>query len=213
MDFISSGLLDYVNKHSNEEPQILKDLTRETYQKVLLPRMLSGPLQGRFLSVLSKIIRPKKILEIGTYTGYATLCLAEGLAPNGIIDTLDKNEELLDFQRKYFNRSGYGDQINQHLGNAIDIIPKLSSDYDLVFLDADKTNYINYFELIIPKMNSGGVILSDNVLWSGKVIKEADVKDKDTQVLQEFNKLLATDTRVESVLLPLRDGLTISRVI
>ncbi|MDA8698762.1 O-methyltransferase [Flavobacteriaceae bacterium] len=213
MDFISSGLLDYVTKHSNEEPQILKDLTRETYQKVLLPRMLSGPLQGRFLSVLSKIIRPKKILEIGTYTGYATLCLAEGLAPNGIIDTLDKNEELLDFQRKYFNRSGYGDQINQHLGNAIDIIPKLSSDYDLVFLDADKTNYINYFELIIPKMNSGGVILSDNVLWSGKVIKEADVKDKDTQVLQEFNKLLATDKRVESVLLPLRDGLTISRVI
>ena len=213
MDFISSGLLDYVTKHSNEEPQILKDLTRETYQKVLLPRMLSGPLQGRFLSVLSKIIRPKKILEIGTYTGYATLCLAEGLAPNGIIDTLDKNEELLDFQRKYFNRSGYGDQINQHLGNAIDIIPKLSSDYDFVFLDADKTNYINYFELIIPKMNSGGVILSDNVLWSGKVIKEADVKDKDTQVIQEFNKLLATDTRVESVLLPLRDGLTISRVI
>jgi predicted O-methyltransferase YrrM len=213
MDFISSGLLDYVTKHSNEEPQILKDLTRETYQKVLLPRMLSGPLQGRFLSVLSKIIRPKKILEIGTYTGYATLCLAEGLAPNGIIDTLDKNEELLDFQRKYFNRSGYGDQINQHLGNAIDIIPKLSSDYDFVFLDADKTNYINYFELIIPKMNSGGVILSDNVLWSGKVIKEADVKDKDTQVLQEFNKLLATDKRVVSVLLPLRDGLTISRVI
>jgi predicted O-methyltransferase YrrM len=213
MDFISSGLLDYVTKHSNEEPQILKDLTRETYQKVLLPRMLSGPLQGRFLSVLSKIIRPKKILEIGTYTGYATLCLAEGLAPNGIIDTLDKNEELLDFQKKYFNRSGYGDQINQHLGNAIDIIPKLSSDYDFVFLDADKTNYINYFELIIPKMNSGGVILSDNVLWSGKVIKEADVKDKDTQVLQKFNKLLATDTRVESVLLPLRDGLTISRVI
>jgi predicted O-methyltransferase YrrM len=213
MDFISSGLLDYVTKHSNEEPQILKDLTRETYQKVLLPRMLSGPLQGRFLSVLSKIIRPKKILEIGTYTGYATLCLAEGLAPNGIIDTLDKNEELLDFQRKYFNRSGYGDQINQHLGNAIDIIPKLSSDYDFVFLDADKTNYINYFELIIPKMNSGGVILSDNVLWSGKVIKEADVKDKDTQVLKEFNELLATDKRVESVLLPLRDGLTISRVI
>ena len=213
MDFISSGLLDYVTKHSNEEPQILKDLTRETYQKVLLPRMLSGPLQGRFLSVLSKIIRPKKILEIGTYTGYATLCLAEGLAPNGIIDTLDKNEELLDFQRKYFNRSGYGDQINQHLGNAIDLIPKLSSDYDLVFLDADKTNYINYFELIIPYIYSGGVILSDNVLWSGKVIKEADVKDKDTQVIQEFNKLLATDTRVESVLLPLRDGLTISRVI
>ena len=213
MDFISKDLLDYATRHSNDEPDILKELTRETYQKILLPRMLSGSLQGRFLSVLSKIIRPKKILEIGTYTGYATLCLSEGLSHDGQIDTLDKNEELVDFQRKYFDRSGFGGQIKQHLGNAIDIIPKLASGYDLVFIDADKNNYINYLELVLPKMNSGGVIISDNVLWSGKVIKEAEVNDKDTQVLQEYNKLLANDPRVESVFLPLRDGLTISHVL
>jgi caffeoyl-CoA O-methyltransferase len=212
MDFISEELLDYVTKNSHDEPDILKELTRETYQKVLLPRMLSGALQGRFLSMLSKLTSPKRILEIGTYTGYATLCLAEGLTKDGSIDTLDKNEELFDFQRKYFDRSGYGSQIEQHLGNAINIIPDLKSGYDLVFLDADKTNYLNYFELVLPIMNSGGVILSDNVLWSGKVIKQADPKDKDTQVLQEFNRLLATDPRIESVLLPLRDGLTLSRV-
>lgn len=212
MDFISEELLDYVTQHSHDEPQILKELTRETYQKILLPRMLSGPLQGRFISMLSKLLRPKKILEIGTYTGYATLCLAEGLDRNGTIDTLDKNEELVDFQRKYFNQSGYGSQIKQHLGNAIDLIPSLDSDYDFVFIDADKTNYLNYFELVLPKMISGGVILSDNVLWSGKVTKQADPKDRDTQVLQKFNKILATDPRIESVLLPLRDGLTLSRV-
>ena len=212
MDFISEELLDYVTKNSHDEPDILKELTRETYQKVLLPRMLSGALQGRFLSMISKLTSPKRILEIGTYTGYATLCLAEGLIKGGSVDTVDKNEELFDFQRKYFDRSGYGSQIKQHLGNAIYIIPALKPGYDLVFLDADKTNYLNYFELVLPKMNSGGVILSDNVLWSGKVIKQANPKDKDTQVLQEFNRLLASDPRIESVLLPLRDGLTMSRV-
>jgi len=212
MDFISEELLYYVTKNSHDEPDILKELTRETYQKVLLPRMLSGALQGRFLSMISKLTSPKRVLEIGTYTGYATLCLAEGLIKGGSIDTVDKNEELFDFQRKYFDRSGYGSQIKQHLGNAIDIIPALKPGYDLVFLDADKTNYLNYFELVLPKMNSGGVILSDNVLWSGKVIKQADPKDNDTQVLQEFNRLLASDPRIESILLPLRDGLTMSRV-
>ena len=212
MDFISEELLDYVTKNSHDEPDILKELTRETYQKVLLPRMLSGALQGRFLSMISKLTSPKRVLEIGTYTGYATLCLAEGLIKGGSVDTVDKNEELFDFQRKYFDRSGYGSQIKQHLGNAIDIIPALKPGYDLVFLDADKTNYLSYFELVLPKMNSGGVILSDNALWSGKVIKQADPKDKDTQVLQEFNRLLASDPRIESVLLPLRDGLTMSRV-
>ena len=212
MDFISEELLDYVTKNSHDEPDILKELTRETYQKVLLPRMLSGALQGRFLSMISKLTSPKRVLEIGTYTGYATLCLAEGLIKGGSIDTVDKNEELFDFQRKYFDRSGYGSQIKQHLGNAIDIIPALKPGYDLVFLDADKTNYLSYFELVLPKMNSGGVILSDNVLWSGKVIKQADPKDNDTQVLQEFNRLLASDPRIESILLPLRDGLTMSRV-
>jgi predicted O-methyltransferase YrrM len=174
--------------------------------------MLSGTLQGRFLSMLSKLIAPKRVLEIGTYTGYATLCLAEGLVNGGEIDTIDKNEELMDFQRKYFDRSGFGTQIHQHLGNAIDLIPNLKHDYDLVFLDADKTNYLNYFELVLPKTRSGGLILSDNVLWSGKVTQKADPKDKDTQVLQKFNKLIASDPRVESVILPLRDGLTLSRV-
>jgi len=212
MEFISEALADYVIANSQSEPKILKDLARETHQKVLLPRMLSGTLQGRFLSMLSKLITPKRILEIGTYTGYATLCLAEGLASGGEIDTIDKNEELLDFQRKYFDRSGFGTQIHQHLGNAIDLIPNLKNDYDLVFLDADKSNYLNYFELVLPKTRSGGLILSDNVLWSGKVTQKADSDDKDTQVLQKFNKLLASDPRVESVLLPLRDGLTLSRV-
>lgn len=212
MEFISEVLADYVIANSQSEPKILKDLARETHQKVLLPRMLSGILQGRFLSMLSKLITPKRILEIGTYTGYATLCLAEGLASGGEIDTIDKNEELLDFQRKYFDRSGFGTQIHQHLGNAIDLIPNLKNDYDLVFLDADKSNYLNYFELVLPKTRSGGLILSDNVLWSGKVTQKADSDDKDTQVLQKFNKLLASDPRVESVLLPLRDGLTLSRV-
>ncbi|MDC1080466.1 O-methyltransferase [Flavobacteriaceae bacterium] len=212
MKFISEVLADYVIANSQSEPKILKDLARETHQKVLLPRMLSGTLQGRLLSMLSKLITPKRILEIGTYTGYATLCLAEGLASGGEIDTIDKNEELLDFQRKYFDRSGFGKQIHQHLGNAIDLIPNLKNDYDLVFLDADKSNYLNYFELVLPKTRSGGLILSDNVLWSGKVTQKADYDDKDTQVLQKFNKLLASDPRVESVLLPLRDGLTLSRV-
>lgn len=212
MEFISEVLADYVIANSQSEPKILKDLARETHQKVLLPRMLSGTLQGRFLSMLSKLTAPERILEIGTYTGYATLCLAEGLASGGEIDTIDKNEELLDFQRKYFDRSGFGTQIHQYLGNAIDLIPNLKNDYDLVFLDADKSNYLNYFELVLPKTRSGGLILSDNVLWSGKVTQKADYDDKDTQVLQKFNKLLASDPRVESVLLPLRDGLTLSRV-
>jgi predicted O-methyltransferase YrrM len=212
MEFISEIFADYVKANSQSEPEILTNLARETHQKILLPRMLSGTLQGRFLSMLSKLIAPKRVLEIGTYTGYATLCLAEGLVNGGEIDTIDKNEELMDFQRKYFDRSGFGTQIHQHLGNAIDLIPNLKHDYDLVFLDADKTNYLNYFELVLPKTRSGGLILSDNVLWSGKVTQKADPKDKDTQVLQKFNKLIASDPRVESVILPLRDGLTLSRV-
>ena len=159
------------------------------------------------LSVSTKETVPSRSPPI-----YATLCLAEGLVKGGSIDTVDKNEQLFDFQRKYFDRSGYGSQIEQHLGNAIDIIPKLKSGYDLVFLDADKTNYLNYYELVLPKMNAGGVIVSDNVLWSGKVVKQVNPKDKDTQVLQEFNRLLASDPRIESVLLPLRDGSTLSRV-
>ncbi|MDG1272464.1 MAG: O-methyltransferase [Flavobacteriaceae bacterium] len=213
MEFISNALYDYVVAHSQEEPPLLADLTRQTHLKVLQPRMLSGPLQGRFLSVLTKLLQPKRILEVGTFTGYATLCLAEGLPKDGLIDTLDKNEELVDFQRSFFDRSPWGKQIHQHCGDAIEIIPTLEGEYDLVFLDADKKNYLNYLELLFPKIKPGGLLLSDNVLWSGKVLEETQKNDRDTAVLKEFNQKLATHPNFETVLLPLRDGLTLSRKI
>ena len=172
--------------------------------------MLSGHYQGRVLSVLSKLIRPKVILEIGTYTGYSALCLAEGLDQKGVLHTIDINEELLDFQRSYFDKSDYGSQIFQHLGPAVDIIPTLDNTFDLVFMDADKPNYINYFNQIIDKLNPGGVILSDNVLWSGKVIEALDPNDLSTKIVLDYNKLLKEDPRLETVLLPIRDGLTVS---
>ncbi len=212
MHFLSEELENYVAVHSQDEPQLLAQLNKETYQKILQPRMLSGHFQGRVLSMLSKIISPKNVLEIGTYTGYATLCLAEGLAQNGCIDTIDNNEELFDFQKKYFDKSIFKNQITQHLGNALKIIPTLNKKYDLVFIDADKENYINYFELVVPMMNKGGIILSDNVLWSGKVLEKVKENDKSTKTLLEYNKLLKTDSRVETVLLPIRDGLTLTRI-
>ena len=212
MHFLSEELDTYVTLHSQEEPELLVQLNKETHQKILQPRMLSGHFQGRVLSILSKIIHPTNILEVGTYTGYATLCLAEGLAENGTIDTLDNEEELFDFQRKYFDKTIWAKQITQHLGDALDIIPTLSKKYDLVFIDADKENYINYFHLIVPMMNKGGIILSDNVLWSGKVLEEIKPNDFTTQILLEYNQLLKEDPRVETVLLPIRDGLTVSRV-
>ncbi|MCB0459540.1 MAG: O-methyltransferase [Flavobacteriaceae bacterium] len=212
MDFLPENIDAYVVAHSQEEPPLLKELSRETWQKVLNPRMLSGTFQGRVLSMLSKLIRPKTVLEIGTYTGYSALCLAEGLAEKGVIHTIDKNEELSNIQQKYFNKSVYKDQIKQYTGNALEIIPTIKEKFDLVFIDADKCNYVNYFHLIIEKMNKGGVILSDNVLWSGKVVEELDPKDQDTNVLLAYNQLLNTDDRLETVILPIRDGLTISRV-
>jgi predicted O-methyltransferase YrrM len=212
MNFLPEQLDDYVVRHSQPEPQVLQELSKETWQKVLNPRMLSGAFQGRVLSMLSKLIRPKKVLEIGTYTGYSAICIAEGLAENGIIYTLDKNEELEDLQNKYFEKSGYRNRIVQHFGNALEIIPTLDETFDFVFIDADKSNYPNYFKLIIDRMNSGGIILSDNVLWSGKVVEELDPKDADTKALLTYNKLLNSDERIETVLLPIRDGLTISRV-
>jgi predicted O-methyltransferase YrrM len=210
MHFISEKLDDYVVKHSEDEPALLKALTRETYQKILQPRMLSGHYQGRVLSILSKLIRPKAILEIGTFTGYSALCLAEGLRQDGVLHTIDINEELVDFQRNYFEKSDYGSQIFQHLGPAVDIIPTLDTHFDLVFMDADKPNYINYFHQIIDKLNPGGVILSDNVLWSGKVIEALDPNDTSTRIVLDYNKLLKEDQRLETVLLPIRDGLTVS---
>jgi predicted O-methyltransferase YrrM len=213
MHFISQELEDYIEQHSEQEPQHLAALNKETYQKILLPRMLSGHFQGRVLSMLSKLIRPVNILEIGTYTGYSALCLCEGMQENGQLHTIDIKEELIDFQRKHFDKSPWGNQIVQHLGEAIDIIPSLDLKFDLIFIDADKENYINYFEMIVPKMNKGGIILSDNVLWSGKVLEPLQKNDLSTKILLEYNQLLKNDPRVETVLLPIRDGLTVSRVL
>lgn len=211
MDFLDDDLLDYVTSHSEDEPQLLKELNRETWQKVLQPRMLSGHYQGRLLSLISKLCQPKSILEIGTYTGYSALSLAEGLAKDGVLHTIDRNEELHDLQRKYFNKSDFSHQIKQYVGDAKEVIPEISGNFDLVFIDADKSSYLKYFELIVDRLNPGGLILSDNVLWSGKVIEKLDPKDKDTKALLEYNKLLKDDKRVETVILPIRDGLTLSR--
>ncbi|WP_238252250.1 O-methyltransferase [Capnocytophaga cynodegmi] len=213
MHFLPQKIENYAIQHSEEEPKLLQELSRRTHLNVLQPRMLSGHFQGRVLSLLSKMIQPKTILEIGTYTGYATLCLAEGLQREGILHTIDIKEELQDLQREFFNKSGKGNQIIQHLGQAIDIIPKLEATFDLVFIDADKQNYANYFDLVINKMNSGGIILSDNVLWNGKVVEEIKSNDKQTKALLAYNQKLKEDSRVETILLPIRDGLTISRVI
>ena len=212
MDIIPQKIDDYVVEHSENEPQLLKQLNRETWQTVLNPRMLSGAFQGRVLSMLSKLTQPNSILEIGTYTGYSALCLAEGLSQDGILHTIDHNEELASLQEKYFNKSPYKHQIKQYIGNAIDIIPTIDEKFDLVFIDADKSNYINYYNLVIDKMNKGGIILSDNVLWSGKVVEKLNPKDQDTKALLTYNNLLKEDPRVETVLLPIRDGLTISRI-
>ena len=214
MHFIPEDLDDYVVFHSENEPELLQELNRETYQKILQPRMLSGHYQGRILSMISKLVNPKNILEIGTYTGYSALCLAEGMQIDGGLHTIDINEELIDFQRKYFNKSGFGNQIHQYLGDALEIIPKLDTSFDLVFIDADKENYSNYFNVIIDKLNTGGIIISDNVLWSGKVLETTFKKDDtSTPALIEYNALLKEDKRIETVVLPIRDGLTISRKI
>ena len=213
MHFISEELENYIANHSQQEPELLAALNRETHQKILQPRMLSGHFQGRVLSMLSKLIRPINILEIGTYSGYATLCLCEGMQKNGSMDTIDINEELESIQKKYFDLSPWHAQIQQHIGDAIEIIPTLEKKYDLVFIDADKENYLNYFDLIAPKMSQGGIILSDNVLWSGKVLETPDPRDLSTNVLLAYNKKINEDPRVETVLLPIRDGLTVSRVL
>jgi len=212
MHFLPEKIDNYVVEHSQQEPEILQELSKETWQKVLNPRMISGAYQGRVLSILTKLIQPKNILEIGTYTGYSTLCFAEGISKESTIFTIDKNEELEELQQKYFKKSGQGKQIKSFIGKALEIIPTINEKFDLVFIDADKSNYVNYFNLIIDKMNVGGIILSDNVLWNGKVVEKLNPKDKDTKALLEYNKVLNEDKRIETVLLPIRDGLTISRV-
>ena len=213
MHFISTALEDYIEQHSQDEPTLLAALNKETYQTVLLPRRWSGHFQGRVLSMLSKLVRPVNILEIGTYTGYSALCLCEGMQENGSLHTIDIKEELVDFQRKHFDKSPWGNQIIQHLGEAVSIIPTINVKFDLVFIDADKENYLNYFEMILPKMNKGGIILSDNVLWSGKVLEPVQPNDNSTKILLEYNIKLKNDPRVETVLFPIRDGLTVSRVV
>ena len=212
MDFISEKIAEYLSQNSDKEPKILSKLNKETHQKILQPRMLSGHIQGRFLSLISKIKSPLHILEIGTYTGYGTLCLAEGLATNGKIFTIDRNEELINIQNKYFEESGNRDKIVQLTGNAVDILMGLDENFDLIFIDADKENYIKYFEIVSKKLNPNGIIISDNVLWSGKVVEESD-NDQETDTLKKFNKLLSKDERFETIILPLRDGLSISRLI
>ena len=213
MSFLPENIDQYASEHSQKEPELLLELFKETWQKALVPRMISGHFQGRVLSMISKLVAPKTILEIGTYTGYSALCLAEGLQKGGTLHTIDHNEELFNFQRKYFDRSAYKDQIKQYIGEALDVIVDIKGPFDLVFIDADKANYMNYFKAVIDNMNSGGVILSDNVLWSGKVTEKPNPKDEDTIALIAYNKLINEDPRMETVLLPIRDGLTISRVI
>ena len=213
MHFLSDTLETYIEQHSDAEPILLQELSRETHVKVIQPRMITGHFQGRFLSLLSKILAPEKILEIGTYTGYSALCLAEGLIENGTLETIEVNPELAAIQKKYFDKSDYSTQIKTYIGDALDIIPTLEGPFDLVFIDAEKKQYDAYFEAVIKKSKSGTVILSDNVLWTGKVVEPLDPKDKTTKVLLDYNKKLAEDPRVQTSLLPIRDGLTRSRLI
>lgn len=212
MEFIDEGIEEYARQHTEPENDLLKALVRETHAMVLQPRMLSGHLQGRFLSFIAKVYKPSLILEIGTYTGYSALCLAEGLNPTGRLITIDINEELESFTRSFFNRSAYRDQIDYRIADAAVEIPTIDGPIDLVFIDADKRNYALYFDLVISKMRSGGLILVDNVLWSGKIIEET-ARDKSTEALRDFNTKVANDPRVEPLLLPIRDGLFLLRVI
>ncbi|MNJ90740.1 putative O-methyltransferase [compost metagenome] len=211
MEFIDQALDDYCCAHTTAESALLAKLNRDTHVNILQPRMLSGHFQGRLLSLLSKMIRPERILEIGTYTGYSALCMAEGLTETGKIITLDINAQLEDFVRGYISESNYASQIDYRICNAMEEIPTMDEQFDLVFIDADKMNYINYYNLVFDKVKPGGYLLSDNVLWSGKVVQTEGKIDKDTQLLKDFNELIHNDPRVENMLLPIRDGILIAR--
>ncbi len=210
MEFLPEDLQTYVEDHTEPESDLLQQINRETHLHVLKPRMLSGHLQGRVLSIFSHMIAPKNVLEIGTYTGYAALCLAEGMTEGGKLVTIDNNMELSIRTRKYFEASKYVDQIEMLIGNAVDIVPTLKQQWDLVFIDADKENYSRYFDLVIDQTKPGGFIIADNVLWSGKIV-DASKNDKDTIALREFNDKVHKDERVQDVLFPIRDGLMILR--
>ncbi|MFT5266485.1 MAG: caffeoyl-CoA O-methyltransferase [Polaribacter sp.] len=209
MDFLEPTLSAYVDQHASAASKLLDKIDRDTHSDVLLPQMLAGHMQGRVLSMLSHMIKPERILEIGTYTGYSALCFAEGLPSLGRIDTIDVNEELEERVRGYFKESMYSDKIHYLIGNALDIIPTLKDQFDLVYIDADKENYSNYYDLAIDKVKPGGFIIADNVLWSAKVLNEK--LDKDTKALVDYNQKIHTDSRVENVLLPIRDGLLVAR--
>ena len=209
MDIIDESIQRYAEQHTSPESELLRKINRDTHAKVTMPRMLSGHLQGRFLAMVSQMIRPHRILEIGTYTGYSALCLAEGLPPGGTVVTIDINEELEDKVRTYFKESGLADRIDYRIGDAATIIPSLGGQFDLVFIDADKENYSRYFDLVIDHVREGGIILADNVLWSGKVLQEKP--DKDTRAIIAFNRKIQEDRRVENILLPIRDGILMIR--
>ncbi|MCX2738658.1 O-methyltransferase [Pontibacter anaerobius] len=212
MEFIDEDLLRYSEDHTSQESELLHKINRQTHLSVMKPRMLSGHLQGRLLSLYSKMIQPKQILEIGTYTGYSALCMAEGLQPGGTLHTVDINEELEERVRGYFDESGYGEQMKLYIGNALEIVPTIEAAFDLVFIDADKINYTRYYEMVIDKVRPGGYIIADNVLWSGKVLEKYRKKlDEDTRAVMDFNRHVHEDERVENILLPVRDGLMIAR--
>ena len=211
MEFIDAKLDEYVCQHSENEPSVLKDLNRKTHLSVMQPRMLSGHFQGRVLSMLSHMIQPQRVLEIGTYTGYSALCFAEGLAPNGKITTIDVNEELEDLVREYIEKAGMTNEVEYLIGDAKELIPKLNEEFDIVFIDADKKNYCNYYDLVFDKVRTGGYIIADNVLWSGKVLEDYDSLDRETKVIMDYNNKIHEDDRVQEVLLPIRDGLMIAR--
>ncbi len=210
MSIVNPEIEEYIKNHCSEEPHVLKELDRETNLKVLMPRMLSGHVQGRLLSLLSHMISPKNVLEIGTFTGYSAICFAEGLQAGGLVHTIDINEELEEQVSDFIGKAGMSDKIRQYIGDAMEIIPAMDIEFDLVFIDADKINYLNYYNLVLPRLRSGGFILADNVLWSGKVVEQGSIK-KDTQAILDFNKTVAEDTRVDKVILPVRDGIQLIR--
>jgi predicted O-methyltransferase YrrM len=211
MDFLPKEIDAYSVAHTTSETEVLNDLNRQTNIQILQPRMLSGHLQGRVLSMLSHMIQPTNILEIGTYTGYSAICLAEGLKEDGKVITIDRNAELEDFASSYFEKANVSKKIDFRIGNAIEIIPALKEKFDLVFIDADKTNYSNYFDLLIDKLPSGAYIIADNVLWSGKVVQKVEEYDMETKAIAEYNEKIHNDPRVENILFPIRDGLMIAR--